>query len=110
MWFSLIAGVGNGLVVASILIPFLIGIRGGKLSSAAGWSWILFFSGCLYFDILGPWIAYAIWGSEAAGAIAPDQPGTLPALLVGWVPGLVFCGIGYAFRKLFRFPSGLRKS
>lgn len=110
MWFNFIAALGDGLVGASVVVPFFIGATGRTRKSAIEMGWLLFFGGCLYNDLLGPLAISLIWSSSEADAVTPDQPTTIPAFFLGWIPGLAMFCVGFVIRRSLRFLSGLRKS
>lgn len=98
---AFIGSLSNAFCLIAIAVPFFLGIRGERLRWGVLAGWVLFVVALLFQDIISPILAYHYIGRDAGNRISPEQPGTIAAVFVGWLLGLLFHLAGSGVRLLF---------
>lgn len=89
-----ISNISLVLFIVALLAPAISGFRRNKLKTSVIIGWGLLFFTCLSVDALLPGLALGLYGPKAAGALSPETPSTVAALVLGWIHGLVLHFVG----------------
>jgi len=92
----LIDALAPSILALSLVAPILNGFFGRRVVVSIALGWFLFVLSFVFQDILSVMIASHFQGRDGVRAVAVDQPGTVAAVFVGWLPSLVchFAGRG----------------
>ena len=97
-----IKAIAPSILAISFVAPLLNGILGRRLGISIALGWILFVLSFVFQDLLSPMIASHFHGRDGVNAVAVDQPGTVAAVFVGWLPSLVGHFAGRGLRELLK--------
>lgn len=88
------------LFIGAPLTSFILGFR--MKNRAATWvGWAMLVLGSLCVDMFIPILAFRCYDQTAPGELFPETPGTVPMVVLGWLPPLIFHFIGRSSRGVF---------
>jgi hypothetical protein len=79
------------LLLASLIVSFVCGLR--NIRNAALMGWIVFVLAYIYSDLILPTLAIRFLPRDVALELT-DQPGTAAAMVIGWIPACLLSAFG----------------
>lgn len=96
-----IKAIAPTLMVIALLAPIITGFRRERLGISIRIGWALILLAYFAADFLIPEFVSLLYGQKAGANIAPNNGGTLPALLFGWAYPLILHYLGFTIYELF---------